>query len=133
LWFRIARFIISSVQREPPDGDSAADPRAGTVAFLFSDVEGSTELVRRLRDQYASLIEAHHALLREAFDGHGGRIVDSQADSFFVVFPRIRDAAAAAAQAQRALADQDWPDGVDVRVRMGLHVGEPLVSEARAT
>jgi len=110
---------------------AAAELRGGTVAFLFSDLEGSTELLRRLRDEYAKLIERHHALLRAAFETHGGRIVDSQADSFFVIFPRVRDAAAAAAQAQQSLAQHDWPGGAEVRVRIGVHAAEPLIAEDR--
>ena len=108
-----------------------ADLPSGTVAFLFTDVEGSTQLLRTLGDEYTPLIQVHHGLLQEAFDAHSGRVVDSQADSFFVVFPRVRDAAAAAAAAQRAIGAQEWPRGVKVRVRMGLHAGEPQVSDDR--
>jgi len=112
-------------------GVEAPAPPSGAVAFLFSDVEGSTQLLRELSDDYAPLIDAHGRLLRETFETYGGRVVDSQGDSFFVVFPRIRDAAAAAAQAQRMLASHAWPNGTVVRVRIGLHAGEPLVAEER--
>jgi DNA-binding SARP family transcriptional activator/class 3 adenylate cyclase len=115
---------------EPVDPGTASE-LGGTVAFLFSDLEGSTELLRRLGGDYTKLIEAHHDVLQKAFDDHGGRVVDSQADSFFVVFPRVRDAAAAAAQAQHSLAEHDWPDGVDVRVRVGVHAAEPLLADNR--
>jgi class 3 adenylate cyclase len=101
----------------------------GTVTFLFTDVEGSARLVQRLRDRWREVHAEHRRLLREAFAGANGREVDTQGDSFFVAFPRARDGVAAAAAAQRALAAQAWPDGVDVRVRMGLHTGEPSVGD----
>ena len=116
---------------EQPGSPGAASELGGTVAFLFSDLEGSTELLRRLGGEYAALIEAHHALLRVAFEDHGGRVVDSQADSFFVVFPGVGDAAAAAKGALHSLAQHEWPDGADVRVRIGVHAAEPLVSDDR--
>jgi len=106
----------------------AQRPR-GTVTFLFTDVEGSTRLLKQLRDSYGSLLEAHQRLLREAFAAHGGEEVDTQGDAFFYVFSRARDAAAAAADGQRALASHDWPEGADFRVRMGMHTGEPALSD----
>jgi DNA-binding SARP family transcriptional activator/class 3 adenylate cyclase len=111
--------------------ESGAELPTGTVAFLFTDVEGSTELLRRLGDDYSRLIDEHRRLLLEAFDAHGGRVVDSQADSFFVAFSRVKDAAAAAADGQRTVAAHEWPHDVVVRVRMGLHAGEPLLAEER--
>ncbi len=104
---------------------------SGPVAFLFSDLEGSTDLLRTLGDDYAYLIQEHGRLLREACEAGDGRVVDSQGDSFFVVFARVKDAAVAASTAQRSLADHVWPQTARVRVRMGLHAGEPLVSEER--
>jgi YVTN family beta-propeller protein len=101
----------------------------GTVTFLFTDVEGSTRLVKLLRDRYGSLLAAHQRLLREAFAAHGGEEVDTQGDSFFYVFSRARDAAAAAADGERALAAHEWPEGAEFRVRMGMHTGEPNVTE----
>ena len=103
----------------------------GTVAFLFTDIEGSTELLRRLRADYAGLIEEHHRLLLDAVEANDGRLVDTQGDSIFAVFQTIRDAAAAAALMQRELAGQEWPQAVEVRVRMGLHVAEPEVAGGR--
>src|SRR6267142_2302905 len=84
---------------EEPGSSGTASELGGTVAFLFSDLEGSTELLRSLGGEYAMLLETHDRLLQEAFEQQGGRIVDSQADSFFVVFPRVRDAAASAVHA----------------------------------
>jgi WD40 repeat protein/class 3 adenylate cyclase len=99
----------------------------GNVTFLFTDIEGSTRLVHRLGDRYAQVLMEHRRILRRAFADHGGREVDTQGDSFFVAFSDPGAAAAAAAESQAALAAQPWPDGVEVRVRMGIHTGEPLV------
>jgi DNA-binding NarL/FixJ family response regulator/class 3 adenylate cyclase len=95
-----------------------------TVTFLFSDVEGSTALLRRLRDGYRGVLHDHDQLLRAAWADAGGRELDADGDSFFVVFRRPRQAVDAAVAAQRALAAHDWPEGVDVRVRIGIHTGE---------
>lgn len=97
----------------------------GTVSLLFTDVEGSTQLQRRLGERYREVVAEHRRLLEEAIKAHGGRVVDRQTESFFAVFPRMRDAVAAAAAAQRAIAGHRWPEGVAVKVRMGLHAGEP--------
>jgi class 3 adenylate cyclase len=105
------------------------DHPRGTVTFLFSDVEGSTRLLKRLRDRYGAVLSEHRRLLREAFAAHGGEEVDAQGDACFYVFSRAREAAAAAAAAQRSLAAHEWPDGAALRVRMGMHTGEPNVSE----
>lgn len=98
---------------------------SGTVTFLFTDIEGSTRLLQRLGDDYAAILTTHQRLLRQAIEAHGGVEVDTQGDSFFVVFATARDAVAAAAAATRALAAYAWPEGNAVRVRMGLHTGAP--------
>jgi class 3 adenylate cyclase len=98
----------------------------GTVTLLFSDIEGSTRLIQQVGERYADLLEACRFLLREAFQQWNGHEVDTQGDSFFVAFARASDAVAAAIASQHALATHAWPDGVMVRVRMGLHTGEPL-------
>ena len=108
---------------------SAQQLPTGTVTFLFTDVEGSARLVQRLRDRWPEVHAEHRRLLREAFASANGREVDTQGDSFFVAFPRARDAITAAAASQRALAGHAWPDEVDVRVRMGVHTGEPAVGD----
>ncbi|HWN21178.1 MAG TPA: tetratricopeptide repeat protein [Gaiellaceae bacterium] len=95
----------------------------GTVTLLFTDVEGSTTLLRRLGSGYGEALETHRRLLRQAFADNDGREVDTQGDSFFYAFARASDAVRAAEAAQRALARADWPG----RVRMGLHTGEPLL------
>ena len=106
-----------------------AELPSGTVTFLFSDVEGSTRLLTRLRGRYAEVLAEHQRLLRAAFKEHDGREVHTEGDGFFVAFARARDAIAAAVGAQRALASQRWPEGVDVRVRMGVHTGEAEVQQ----
>src|SRR5438067_1443600 len=93
---------------------------AGEVTFLFTDIEGSTRLVRALGNRYAGVLTDHQRLLRGAFVHHGGVEVDTQGDSFFVAFADPVEAIAAAEEAQRALATHLWPDG-ELRVRMGLH------------
>jgi DNA-binding NarL/FixJ family response regulator/class 3 adenylate cyclase len=95
-----------------------------TLTFLFSDVEGSTALLRSLRDGYTAVMSEHERLLRAAWGESGGRELDADGDSFFVAFRRPREAVDAAIAAQRALAAHDWPDGVDLRVRIGIHTGE---------
>ncbi|HSL76170.1 MAG TPA: NB-ARC domain-containing protein, partial [Candidatus Limnocylindrales bacterium] len=100
----------------------------GTVTFLRTDVEGSMELVRELGSAWDGVNAAHMELIRAAVDGHGGVIVRSEGDAVFAVFPEARAAVAAAIDAQRALTDQSWPDGADLRVRMGLHSGEAYLA-----
>jgi class 3 adenylate cyclase len=107
---------------------SAALP-TGTVTFVFTDIEGSTKLLQELGDRYAEVSREHRRIVREAFGERGGTEIDTQGDSFFYSFPRARDAVAAAVDAQRSLASHEWPDGKQVRVRMGLHTGEPTVGD----
>jgi YVTN family beta-propeller protein len=104
----------------------------GTVTLLFTDIEGSTQLQHRLGvDRYQEVVAHHRSLLESAFVKHNGVVVDRQTESFFVAFARARDAVEAAASSQRALATQTWPEGVQVRVRMGLHSGDPEVAGDR--
>jgi YVTN family beta-propeller protein len=105
------------------------DLRSGTVTFVFTDIEGSTRLTRSLRERWPEVRSEHRRMLRAAFAAHGGEEVDTQGDSFFYVFSRARDAALAAADATRALAAHEWPEDNEVRVRIGMHTGEPVVSE----
>lgn len=97
----------------------------GTVTMLFSDIEGSTSLLDRLGPAYREVLAAQRAIVREAVAAHGGLELGTEGDSFFVVFTRAGDGVLAAVSAQQALATAAWPDGVEVRVRMGLHTGEP--------
>jgi predicted ATPase/class 3 adenylate cyclase len=96
-----------------------------TLTFLFTDIEGSTALLGRLGDEdYSQVLAAHHALVRSALAGHGGREVDTQGDAFFAVFSSPRACVAAVLQLQQALAAHGWPAGEQVRARMGIHCGE---------
>ncbi len=97
----------------------------GTVTLLFTDIEGSTQLLRRLGARYAEVQDTHRHLLRAAFARFGGIEVDTQGDAFMVAFQSASEAASAGVDAQRALAAQAWPDDARVPVRMGLHTGEP--------
>jgi class 3 adenylate cyclase len=101
----------------------------GTVTFLFTDIEGSTRLLQELGEEYGQVVTDHRRLLREVFATAGGREVDTQGDAFFYSFTRARDAVRGAVEGQRALASHAWPQGAEVRVRMGLHTGEPHVGD----
>ncbi len=105
---------------------SAAPPLpTGTVTFLFTDIEGSTSLLQRLGTaSWSAVLDRHDALVRGGIAAHGGREVGTEGDSFFVVFPSAPGAVGAAVDVQRRLAEEPWPDGSPVRVRMGLHTGE---------
>jgi predicted ATPase/class 3 adenylate cyclase len=102
---------------------------SSTVTFLSTDIEGSTELLQRLGDsQYAEVLGEHWRLLRGAIQKGNGREVSSQGDGVFVEFGNAVDAVKAAVAAQLAIATRPWPDGVVVRVRMGLHSGDRVDS-----
>jgi predicted ATPase/class 3 adenylate cyclase len=101
----------------------------GTVTLLFTDIEGSTRLLERLGpERYRDALDLHRRLLRKTFRRHGGYEVDCEGDAFFVAFARAEDAALAAGESQQALADAEWPDGQEIRVRIGIHSGEPLAA-----
>ena len=100
----------------------------GTVTFLFTDIEGSTELLHRLRSHYATLLAEHHQIIRQAIETWHGREVDTQGDAFFIAFPKATEAIAASADIQRTLEEHTWPEGAQVLVRMGLHTGEPWLA-----
>lgn len=102
---------------------------AGTVTFLFSDIEGSTRLLQSLGDRYGELLAKHHRVIREAAAGTGGTEIDAQGDAFFFSFPRARDAVSGALTAQQRLGTERWPGEAEVKVRMGLHTGEPTLGE----
>ena len=106
------------------------DLPSGTVTLLFTDIEGSTSLIYRLGDHYAEVLEAHRRLVRTVVEQHDGCEVDSQGDGFFIVFRRASDAVAAAVELQRALAAQASLSEAGVRLRIGLHTGEPRSTSA---
>jgi YVTN family beta-propeller protein len=110
-----------------------ADQPSGAVTFLFSDIEGSTRLVKELRESYGEVLRDHQRLLRAAFEAHGGYEVDTQGDSFFIAFSSARDALLAAVEGQLALLAHPWPDGVRIKVRMGVHTGQAVASGGRYT
>ncbi len=101
---------------------------SGTVAFLFSDIEGSTQLLHRLGDQYPQALEEQRVIMRAAFQQFEGYEIDTAGDGFFVAFSRAQDGVAAAIMAQRQLARHQWPEGETLRVRMALHTGEPIAT-----
>ena len=104
------------------------DLPTGTVTFLFSDIEGSTRLLKQLgRERYGALLAEHNALLRGAFGSHDGIEIDRQGDAFFFVFRSAGTAVAAAAAAQRAMLANEWPEDGVVRVRIG-----PITAEVTA-
>ncbi len=114
--------LISERFLDREEGESSLPQ--GTVTYLFTDIEGSTALLRQLGDRYSTLIEAHHAIVRSAISRGGGAEVDTAGGGFFAVFPSAVSAVAGAVGAQRELAAHAWPDHAIVRVRMGLHTGE---------
>jgi len=101
----------------------------GNVTFLLTDIERSTDLLARLDDRYASLVASVRRVLRRAVRQAGGNEVDARGDEFFAVFRQAPAALAAALEVQRAMAAGPWPEGVDVRVRAGIHSGRPTLTE----
>ncbi|HET8679819.1 MAG TPA: adenylate/guanylate cyclase domain-containing protein, partial [bacterium] len=97
----------------------------GTVTLLFADIEGSTRLLQQLGDRFPSLLDTYRRLLRDAFAEFSGQQVDVEGDGFFAVFSRASDALQGAVAAQCTIVKQEWPDGLEVNVRMALHTGEP--------
>jgi class 3 adenylate cyclase/tetratricopeptide (TPR) repeat protein len=105
------------------------DLPTGTVTFLFTDIEGSTQLLKRLGRRYGEALADHRRILRTAVREHGGDEVDRQGDSFLFAFPRADEAAGAAIDGQHGLAAHEWAAGSRLRVRMGIHTAEPALSE----
>lgn len=108
-------------------GDDAPGSPDGTVTILFTDIEGSTNLLHRLGEKYEELLTVHHAIIRRALSSWNGREESTEGDSFFAVFAKAMDAVHAVVQIQRQLNNESWPEDVQVRVRMGLHTGEPRI------
>jgi class 3 adenylate cyclase len=101
----------------------------GTVTFAFTDIEGSTALLKQLGERYGEVLSQHRRIVRDTFVAAGGTEIDTQGDAFFFAFPRAREAVNASVDVQRQHATAAWPDGSKVRVRIGLHTGEPVVGE----
>ena len=110
-----------------------ADLPSGAITFLFTDIEGSTRLLKQFRERYSEVLAQHQRLLRAAFAAHGGHEVDTQGDSFFVAFASAREALLAGVEGQLALLSHSWPDGAQIKVRMGLHTGHAVAAEGRYT
>jgi predicted ATPase/class 3 adenylate cyclase len=110
-----------------PRGSPVTSLPTGTVTFLFTDIQGSTRMLQRLGPSYPELLAEHHRLLREAIESADGIVVGSEGDSVFAVFASPIAAVTAALAAQGALAEAAWPEGAEVRVRMGLHTGEGVL------
>jgi class 3 adenylate cyclase len=103
---------------------------SGTVTFVFTDIAGSTRLLKRLGDAgYATALQLHRRLVRETFAGYDGHEIDTQGDAFFFSFVRARQAVAAAIDVQRAHAEAAWPQDAPLQVRIGLHTGEPVIGD----
>jgi DNA-binding NarL/FixJ family response regulator/class 3 adenylate cyclase len=103
----------------------------GTVTFLFTDVQGSTTLLRRLKEGFAAVLAQQEGILRQATENAGGQEFGTQGDASFFVFRNPKDAVVAAVEGQRALTEATWPEGVDLRVRMGIHTGEAALAAGR--
>jgi class 3 adenylate cyclase len=101
----------------------------GTVTLFFTDMEGSTELAERLPSAWQAVLADHRRLLTDAIVSNGGREIDSRGEEVFAVFESARSAVKAALAAQRAHARHPWPGGAQVRVRIGIHTGEPTVGD----
>ncbi len=103
----------------------------GLVTFVFTDIEGSTRMVQHLDVRYADVLEEHRHIVQEAVNNWNGYVVDSQGDAFFLAFHRAADAVAAVVQIQRTITEHRWPGGGELRVRIGVHTGEPTVAANR--
>jgi class 3 adenylate cyclase len=116
-----------------PDGSPGREhgelPR-GTVTFLFTDIEGSTELLRALRTRYGEVRTEHGRLIEDACRANAGHVIDTQGDAYFAAFDRAADAVATAVDVQHRLDAVEWPEGLQLRVRMGLHTAEPFLDDS---
>lgn len=126
------RFVVEKerlhAEFEATASDAAALP-TGFVTLLMTDMEASTALVRKLGDRYAALLNDVRGVVRTAILQAGGREIDARADEFFGVFERPAAALEAAVTFQRGLARQAWPDGIEVKVRVGIHSGRPTLTD----
>ncbi|MGZ6296217.1 MAG: hypothetical protein ACXWOW_02060 [Candidatus Limnocylindrales bacterium] len=129
-------FITGQLQAERRRGEADARRRvtgslpSGSVTFLLSDIEGSTDLLQRLGERYAALLSEVRRIHRTAVRRAGGHEVDARADEFFAVFAKPAAALEAALAVEARLRGRAWPDGVAVRARIGLHGGRPTLTEA---
>ena len=126
------RFVVEKEllhgQIQATSTDAAALP-TGFVTLLMTDIESSTGLLRRLGDRYGALLNDVRGILRAAVLQASGREIDARADEYFAVFEQAAAAIEAAVAIQRALGKRAWPDGLDVRVRVGIHSGRPTLTD----
>lgn len=115
--------------REPDTRGARTTLPTGTLTLLFADVEASTRLLHTLADRYAEVHARIRELVRAAASRHGGSEVDWAGDGVFLAFGRARDAVTAAAALQRALGSEPWPQAAVVRMAVGIHTGEPTLSD----
>ncbi len=102
-----------------------------TLTFLFTDIEGSTAMLRRLGETYTEVLTAHHELIRTCLARHDGMEIATQGDGFFAAFSSPRACVAAVIEMQRVFISYPWPAGEEVRVRMGVHSGEAVADDGR--
>jgi len=130
---RLERAILSQDPALELDAVPEARPSAvaptGTVTFLFTDIEDSSQLVRLLGERYGELLTAHRLVIRDVCRERNGYEVDAQGDALFFAFGRVLDAIESATTLQHALAARDWPSNVEVNVRIGVHTGTPSLSD----
>jgi len=105
-------------------------PKSGTVTFLFTDLEGSTELAHALQERWTAVLVEHRRLIREPATSQGGHEIDCRGDELFVAFEDAEAAARCAIDAQLAFAGKDWPESAQVRVRIGMHTGEAIFADS---
>src|SRR5262249_17355182 len=128
-------FITGQFETERRHGQTQASSAAvaslptGFVTLLMTDIESSTVLLRKLGDRYGAFLNDVRAILRETVLRAGGREIDARADEFFAVFEQTAAAVEAGVAIQRELASRVWSDGVEARVRVGIHSGEPTLAD----
>jgi class 3 adenylate cyclase len=123
-------FITGQLETERRREPEPVAPPSGFVTMLMTDIEGSTALVHRLGDGYSELINEVRALLEDTARRRDGHVVESRADEFFAVFIEPHAALDTAITIQRELRARAWTDGLEVRVRIGIHSGKPTINKA---
>jgi len=121
---------IGFITGELSDRRQLASLPTGVVTFLLTDIEGSTALLRQLGDGYGEMLNEVRGVLRQSVAKAGGREVDARADEFFAVFGHALPAVEAAVAAQRAMCQRTWPDDLECRVRVGIHTGQPTLTDS---
>jgi class 3 adenylate cyclase len=118
--------VVRAAAGDGLGGRGVSEFPSGTVTFLFTDIEGSTRLVKALRERYPRVLAEHQRLVRAAIAAYAGHEVDTQGDAFFAAFAGAKQAVLCALEIQRALAAHEWPAGAPVRVRIGVHTGQAV-------